>query len=85
MLRLQSAADPTVEANSHASPVCGILLPDFLDHSVQVFDGTGNSIGDLDHDPANGAVVRFTPYPWFVASLPPGADPLANINPTLSQ
>jgi hypothetical protein len=84
-LRLQSAVDLTVEANSRASSVCGILLPDFLDHSVQIFDGTGNSIGDLEHDPANGAVVRFTPYPWFVATLPPGADPLTAIHPTLSQ
>ncbi len=84
-LALQSAADPTVEMNSHASPVCGILLPDFLDHSVQIFDGTGNSIGQLDHDPSNGAVVHFTAYPWFVASLPAGADPLGSINPTLAQ
>jgi hypothetical protein len=84
-LRLQSAADLTVEANSHASSVCAILLPDFLDHSVQIFDCTGNSIGQLDHDPANGALVRFTPFPWFVASLPPGANVLSSINPTLSQ
>ena len=36
--RLQSAADPAVEATPLTPPVCGILLPDFVDQSLEVYD-----------------------------------------------
>jgi hypothetical protein len=77
--RLRSA-DQTQEANSSTPAVCGILLPDFLDHSAQVFDATGNSLGELRNgtDPAKPE-VQFTPYPWVQG------DPLATMNPILLQ
>jgi hypothetical protein len=91
--RLQSAADQNQEANSYTPAVCGILLPDFLDHSLQVFDGSGNAIGTLSSDPPRfgagpsdpgGAInVKFQAYPWVTA---PGADPLNAIaNPILRE
>ena len=69
-LALQSAADLTMEANSHASPVCGILLPDFLDHSLQIFDGTG----------ARGRAVRLRCFREFYQLLqaPPFTRPKAH-------
>lgn len=81
--RLRSA-DQSQDANSQNPSICGILLPDFLDHSVQVFDGSGNSIGELRNgtDPVQPE-VQFTPYPWVT---PPAADPLSAIaNPILRQ
>ncbi len=81
--RLRSA-DQTQDANSYNPAICGILLPDFLDHALQVFDGSGNSIGVLRNsiDPAQPE-VQFTVYPWVT---PPAADPLSAIaNPILRQ
>jgi hypothetical protein len=91
--RLQSAADQNVEANSYTPAICGILLPDFLDHALQVFDGSGNSIGELSSDrPQYGGgptdkgatlQVKFATYPWIAA---PGGDPLNAIaNPILRE
>jgi hypothetical protein len=91
--RLQSAADQNQEANSYTPAVCGILLPDFLDHSLQVFDGSGNAIGSLSSGPPRfgagpadqGGVVnvQFQAYPWVAA---PGGDPLNAIpNPILRE
>jgi len=90
--RLQSAADATVDATPLTPPVCGILLPDFVDQSLEVYDATGSAIGQLTADdpirdnPGAGQTlaVTFTLLPWVAATLPPGSDPaLAISNPTL--
>jgi hypothetical protein len=91
--RLQSAADQNQEANSYSPAICGILMPDFLNHSLQVFDGTGSSIGVLSSDPPRygggpadpGGVlkVQFQTFPW-VSFL--GGNPLNAIaNPILRE
>ena len=81
--RLRSA-DQSQDATSYNPAICGILLPDFLDHSLQVFDAAGNSIGSLNNsaDPAQPE-VQFTLYPWVT---PPATDPLSAIaNPILKK
>ena len=71
--RLLSAANPAVEADAYSGPVCGLLLPDFLEHALEVFDGDGNGLGQLSTDrprtdAAEGVVlkVKYTPHPWLV-------------------
>jgi len=76
--RLRSAADPSQDASRTALPVCGFLVPDYLDHTLNVFDSSGAAIGQIacDHpgpvgpDTANLA-VSFKPYPWITFSGDP--------------
>ena len=91
-LRLQSAADPTADATPLTPPVCGLLLPDFVDQSLEVYDANGNAVGQITADDPirdNGGTPRtlavtFTALPWVEATLPPGSDPtLAITNLTL--
>ncbi len=85
--RLMSVADPEIEADPLTPPVVGILLPDFLEHTLEVFDGEGIGIGQLTTDrPVHGETaavtltVQFKVHPW----LPQPADPLDSIgNPIL--
>ena len=39
-----SATIPDTEANTLTGPVCGLLLPDFIEHALEVFDGDGNGL-----------------------------------------
>ena len=91
-LRLQSADDPTADATPLTPPVCGLLLPDFVEQSLEVYDANGNAVGQITAgDPIrdNGGTPRmlavsFKALPWVEATLPPGSDPtLAITNPTL--
>lgn len=93
-LRLQSAADPAVEATPFAAPVCGFLLPDFVDQALEVYDADGQPIGQVTADdprrvtdaPADPVQlsVRFTLLPWVAATMPEGAPATDAIaNPTL--
>jgi hypothetical protein len=95
MFRLQDAKG-NGEATSYSSPIRGILLPDFLDHSLQVFDGSGRGIGTLICDRAqfgggpNTAAttlnVKFEAYPWVLQRLSSTSHPLDAIeNDTLRQ
>jgi len=88
LVRLQRADDPDQEANPVAHPVCGILVPDFIEHALEVFDGHGQAIGQLTTDrprfgggldtPGASLQVSFTLHPWVAAGLnqPPGANPI---------
>ena len=91
-VRLQSADDATADATPLTPPVCGILLPDFVDQSLEVYDATGNAVGQIAADDPvrdNGAAaqtlsVSFNLLPWVAAALPDVADPTSAItNPTL--
>ena len=80
--RLMSAADSSQEADTDSGPICGILLPDFFEHALEVFDGGGNGLGQLTSDPpvhgktdAVTLTVTYTPHPW----LEPNPDPLFHI------
>jgi hypothetical protein len=76
--RLQSAADQSREADTLHSAICGILLPDFLDHSLQVFDGSGQPLGEIttspprfgqgEQDPGGKLTVQFQPFPRVAAT-----------------
>ena len=90
--RLQAAADPDVEATPLTPPVCGILLPDFVDQSLEVYDTNGLAVGQVSADdpvvvnPGGPRVLNatFTPLPWVADALPPGAESTDAItNPTL--
>jgi hypothetical protein len=91
-LRLQSAADATVDATPLTPPVCGILLPDFVDQSLEVYDADGNAIGQIvaddpirDNGPtAQTLSVSLRLLPWVEAALTDASDPTNAItNPTL--
>jgi hypothetical protein len=85
--RLMSATLPDEEANTVSGPVCGLLLPDFIEHALEVFDGEGTGLGQLNTDmPIHGVTagatlqVTYTPHPW----LDPDPDPFHHIlDPTL--
>ena len=83
--RLQSAADPEQEASPIDPAIVGLLLPDFVEHALEVFDGAGKAIGQLNSDPprfgsteVTTLAVRFEVHPWVAAELGlgPGGDPL---------
>jgi hypothetical protein len=89
LLRLQSGAAPGVEATQFDPPVCGFLLPDFVDQALEVYDADGRAVGQLTAtDPINPMnpdnpleadttlTVQFSVLPWVAATLPPGAAPL---------
>lgn len=78
--RMQAAGGVNEEASVLAPPVCGFLLPDFIEHSLEVFDGRGQPLGQLVGDRAQsgnpGAAktlkVRFETHPWVMT----GGNPL---------
>ncbi|MCV7221233.1 hypothetical protein [Mycolicibacterium elephantis] len=91
-LRLQSAAAPDVEATPFVSPICGFLLPDFVDQALEVYDADGGPVGQITAtDPIDGDLapvaaatltVSFTPLPWV--TVPSGEPSTAAItNETL--
>jgi hypothetical protein len=54
--------DPTKAVN----PVCGFLLPDHLDESLEVYGVDGSPLGEILHEPISGSVV------WEIAAGRPG-------------
>ena len=88
--RLQSAIDSDKEATPIDPAVCGLLLPDFLEHAMEVFDASGKAIGQLKTDRARfgGAgqtlQVSFELHPWVAKEkqIPEGGNPLAAIENT---
>jgi hypothetical protein len=63
LLRLVTAADDAIEAAvdqsrpDPPSPIGGWLLADHADDAVEFFDPSGDSLGQLRHDPLTGSVV----------------------------
>jgi hypothetical protein len=55
-----------VDPAGTVNPVAGFLLPDHLDESLELFDGPGNPVGELSHEPIGGRVV------WEIAPGRPG-------------
>jgi len=84
--RFESHHAPGQAASRESSPICGILVPDHLEHALEVFDGNGRAIGQLtsdrprlaspDPDQSADLVVRFKAHPWVLAGLglPPTSD-----------
>lgn len=85
MCRFTSADDPDTEADVGLgiSPICGYLVPDFVEHALEVFDGQGRALGQIVstrarfvEDPGPALLVaRFVPHAW----VSPSADPLDTI------
>ena len=72
MCRFMSADSPGVEAEYGLTPVAGFLLPDFVEHALEVFDNKGQAIGQLLSDPPirgkqgpKTLQVRFEPHAWL--------------------
>lgn len=84
MARFMSAEHPGVEADYGESPVCGFLLPDHIEHALEVFDAAGQAIGQLVSDPPvrgnagpRTLSIRFDPHPWL-EHQGPALDAIAN-------
>jgi hypothetical protein len=78
-LRWLSAADGTVEMNSHpaTTPICGWLLPNLLDEALMVYDSAGTALG---------AISVVAERPWQPAPGGRGVpDPMLIDNPHLAQ
>jgi hypothetical protein len=70
-LRLWSASSDD-EADQTKPPVVGFLVPDLLEHTLEVYDHEGRALGQLASDPpAKTAIpaVRFEPHPWHAAPI----------------
>lgn len=65
-----------VHADVAVNPVCGYLLPDHMDESLEVFDRNGDPIGELTHDSVSDAVT-WEPAPG--RPIPPDAGPLTEL------
>lgn len=82
--RLQSAGG-TGEATPIEGPICGVLVPDFLEHALEIFDGEGKAIGQLTTDQHRAGEdlaplhVHWKVHPWVGA----GDDLNAIANPKL--
>ncbi len=48
--RWLSGADGCIETHSHpeTSPICGFILPNYLDQTLAVYDASGKALGSLD-------------------------------------
>jgi hypothetical protein len=77
--RLQAASSQAQEASRSDSPICGWLVPNFVEHSLEVFDASGMALGRIRSDPPQfGNMteqlvtldVKFDPYPWVPANYP---------------
>jgi hypothetical protein len=82
-LRLVDAATPAsavgtearvdqVDTSLQVSPVCGFLLPDHLDETLEVFGADGGPLGEILHEPVGGGVM------WEIA---PGREGPADSGP----
>ncbi|MDP9416501.1 MAG: hypothetical protein M3P48_01360, partial [Actinomycetota bacterium] len=55
-----------IDTSLQVSPVCGFLLPDHLDETLEVFGADGKPLGEILHEPVSGGVL------WEVAPGRPG-------------
>ena len=60
------------------NPICGFLLPDHIDEALEVFDRTGEPLGQLMHDTVTDAVM-WEPAPG--RPVPPDAGPMTDLPP----
>ena len=63
-----SASADEDEATVIAPPICGLLVPDFVEHALEVFDAAGKAIGQITTDRVRfdgnpGTAQRFSRSP----------------------
>jgi hypothetical protein len=72
--RLVSASNPAADASGLEPAICGFLLPDFVEHSLEVLDGSGRPIGEITSvrpqsaeaaAVPKGLKVEFHVHPWL--------------------
>jgi hypothetical protein len=77
--------DTQEQASSASSAICGFLLPDFVEHALEVYDGTGAALGQLvnvlppPNTPFTALAIQFEAHPWAACALAPGEDPIGVI------
>jgi hypothetical protein len=73
LFRWMDGEGGAAEAGPTVSPVCGFLLPDHVEHAVEVFDAAGSALGQLRHvapaDPAAAPRFVWEPAPGTEAAL----------------
>lgn len=69
MCRFVSSTDAHVEADATLghSPISGFLVPDFVEHAIEVFDAKGRALGQLVSGHPH---ARFVPHPWVPVPSP---------------
>lgn len=81
-LRYMSADTPGVEANYQTSPLCGFLVPNHLDASLEFFNADGSAGGALQPDDQDQVTWQGAPGLPSSAGLSPGQ---ALANPYIAQ
>ncbi|MEO8880070.1 MAG: hypothetical protein ABI446_06690, partial [Gemmatimonadaceae bacterium] len=74
-LRFMSASEDTKEADATTTPVCGFLMPNHLDGSLELFDAAGEGEGTLQPRDDGRVIWQDTPGTPTTA----GQDPAASI------
>ena len=68
-----------IDTSLQVSPVCGFLLPDHLDETLEVFGADGKPLGEVLHEPVGGGVM------WEIApgrEGPPDSGPRFGLSPS---
>jgi hypothetical protein len=73
--RYMSATQPGVEADSQNSPVCGFVMPNHLDGSLEFFNADGSGAGSLQTDDQD--MVTWQAAPGLPSTA--GQDPAATV------
>lgn len=70
--RWLSAENDEVEMNEHAasSPICGWLLPNYIDNSIMVYDSDGNALGSIHGENEPWRSAPGNNYPLTINELP---------------
>lgn len=80
-MRFLNAKVDNKQATTTEGPVCGWLVPDFIDGSLEVFDETGLSLGQLRLDTQNAVGFYWDPAPGTEAFSAERMSPtIANAN-----
>jgi len=69
-VRLLAADDPghpAKDATFASSPICGFVLPDLVEHALEIYDGSGKPLGQIFHGAQNA--MQFAPHPLHPTGL----------------
>ncbi|MEZ4426421.1 MAG: hypothetical protein R3A51_01875 [Nannocystaceae bacterium] len=78
MFRWMDGAGRDYEATENVTPVCGYLLPDYVEHALEVFDSAGKSLGQLRPDPRAQSEIIWEPAPGVEPGYGDQASDIAN-------
>ncbi|MCA9686427.1 MAG: hypothetical protein KC457_29940, partial [Myxococcales bacterium] len=75
---MAAGGDLEREARPWLSPVCGYLMPDHVEHAIEVFDGDGVAIGQIRHRDKHDRHVVWDPAPGIEPRLGDEASSIGN-------